>query len=427
VCSSDLRALLATAAAFRADAPAVLTMRLRIAELREGRTRRALASGHAAVRALRLEEADRWLGVAEASAAQPAGVEALRERIFLARHYGPFAPGQVFADLLAPGVRGPEMVVVRFGRFRMGEDDDQRPREGPEREVVFERGFALARNEVTVADFRRFVVATGYRTRATREGSSVVFDERGGSLTEHEGVDWQRDFLGRIASDDRPVTHVAVEDAQAYVAWLSKRTGHAYRLPSEAEWEYALRAGQHTQYPWGDDAPPRAVGNLSGEGDKSSAGRSWGTPIRGYTDFFWGTAPVRSFPVERWGTYDLVGNVSEWTQDCWHEGFRRAPTDGSAWVNPGCPQRVVRGASWASALDQSRSASRMAVDATSTNPWLGFRVARDIRPPNRQGASPCVSTRSAARRSSNPRACAAAAASAGGYWCCSPGMRRIRG
>jgi formylglycine-generating enzyme required for sulfatase activity len=269
--------------------------------------------------------------------------------------------------------------VVRFGTYTMGHDDDQRPAEGPEHEVQFTRGFAIARNEVTVADFGRFIAATGHRTRATKDGKATVFDERGGSLAEHEGVDWRRDFLGRDAAGDRPVIHVSFDDAQAYADWLSAQTGARYRLPSEAEWEYVLRAGGRDKYPWGKDAPPKkGAGNLSGEGDKSTAGRSWGTPIRGYTDFFWGTAPVRSFPAEPWGTFDMGGNVAEWVLDCWHDGYRRAPLDGTAWVNPGCTQRVVRGASWASALDQARSAARMAADAKTTQPWLGFRVVREI-------------------------------------------------
>jgi formylglycine-generating enzyme required for sulfatase activity len=354
-------------------------MRLRIGELREARTAAVLAAGRDAVRALELDQAEAQLRAAEAIAAQSAGVDALRESIFLARHYGPFAPGQVVAEALADGGKAPELVIVPFGRFTMGDDDDQRPQLGPERIVEFKRGFALARAETTVADFRRFIEATGYRTRAEREGHSTVFDERGGSLAEHEGVDWRRDFLGRVAAEDRPVTHVAFEDAQAYATWLSAQTGAAYRLPSEAEWEYVLRAGSRDRYPWGKQAPPpKGAGNLSGEGDKSSLGRSWGTPIRNYTDFFWGTAPARSFPAERWGTYDMVGNVSEWTLDCWHDSYRRAPVDGSAWVNPGCTQRVVRGASWASALEQARSAARMAADAKSTLPWVGFRVVREI-------------------------------------------------
>jgi formylglycine-generating enzyme required for sulfatase activity len=353
-------------------------MRLRIAERRQARTAALLAAGQAAVRRLDLAAAERELQAAQSIAAQPGGVERLRERIFLARHYGHYEPGQVFAEPLADGGRAPELTVVRFGTFTMGKDDDRRPAEGPEREVEFARGFAIARNEVTVADFGRFVRATGYRTRATRDGHAVVFDERGGSLAEHEGVDWRRDFLGRAAADDRPVIHVSFDDAQAYTEWLSAQTGARYRLPSEAEWEYVLRAGGDGPYPWGKGAPPKGAGNLSGEGDKSAAGRSWGTPIRGYTDFFWGTAPVRSFPASPWGAYDMVGNVSEWVLDCWHDGYRRAPNDGSAWVNPGCPQRVVRGASWASALDQARSAARLPLDAKSTQPWLGFRVVREI-------------------------------------------------
>ena len=372
-------ARLAEGAALHVDSPQLLVMRLRIAERRQARTQALLGAGDAAVERLDLEAAEKQLEAARAIAAQASGTDRLRERIFLARHYGHFAPGRVLADRLAAGGHGPELVVVPFGEFTMGKDDERWPHEGPERTVAFARGFAIGRNEVTVADFRRFVAATGYKTRATREGRAVVFDERGGSFAEHEGVDWRRDFLGRDAADDRPVVHVTFGDAQKYADWLSQQTGAHYRLPTEAEWEYVLRAGQRAEYPWGDaDAPPKGAGNLSGEGDKSSVGRSWGTPIRGYTDFFWGPAPVRSFRRGRWGTYDLVGNVSEWTLDCWHDSYRRAPLDGSAWVNPGCPQRVVRGASWASSLEQARSAARMSVEAKSTQPWLGFRVVREI-------------------------------------------------
>jgi formylglycine-generating enzyme required for sulfatase activity len=367
------------AAGLRVDSPALLAMRLRIGERRQARTIALLEEGQAAVQRLDLAAAEGKLQAAEAVASQPGGVAHLRERIFLARHYGLYEPGQVFSDALSGGGRGPELVVVRFGTFTMGKDDDRFPAEGPEREVSFARGFAIGRSEVTVGDYGRFVAATGYRTKAQKRGKAMVFDERGGSFAEHEGVDWRRDFLGRNAADDGPVVHVAFEDAQAYVEWLSGQSGARYRLPSEAEWEYVLRAGRRAEYPWGDAAPPpKGAGNLSGEGDKSSVGRSWGTPIRGYTDFFWGTAPVRGFAAEPWGTYDMVGNVSEWVLDCWHDSYRRAPEDGSAWVNPGCPQRVVRGASWASALEPARSSARRAQDAGGTQPWLGFRVVREI-------------------------------------------------
>jgi formylglycine-generating enzyme required for sulfatase activity len=354
---------------------------LRVIELRQARTDDLLARGNEAVDRLRLDRADALLAQAQAVAAQPYGVEALRERIHIARHYGPFKPAQVFAEELSSGVPGPEMVVVPFGSFTMGssEDDAQgQASEMPAHEVRFERGFAISRNEVTVAEFRRFVDAAKYRTRATRNGRSTVYDEKGGVFSEHEGVDWSRDHVGRIASPSLPVVHVAWADAVAYTRWLSSQTGKTYRLPSEAEFEYVLRAGGNTVYPWGDGMPPRIVGNLTGDGDLSRTGRTWSNAIADYRDAFWGPAPVRNFPEEPFGTFDTIGNVSEWTLDCWHESYQRAPVDGSAWVNPGCPQRVARGASWGSALVQARSASRLPMVEGSTNARLGFRVVREL-------------------------------------------------
>jgi formylglycine-generating enzyme required for sulfatase activity len=276
---------------------------------------------------------------------------------------------------------GPEMVVVPFGRFRMGAadaDPDGQDVERPAHDVVFARGFAIGRAEVTVGEFGRFVAASGYRSHATRVGHSIVYDEKGGVLSEHEGVDWRRDHVGRIAAPGLPVVHVTFEDARAYAAWLSAQTQARYRLPSEAEFEYVLRAGTVTPYPWGSGPPQRVVGNLPGDGDLSRSMRRWGNAIPGYRDAFWGPSPVRNFAAEHFGTFDMVGNVSEWTLDCWHDSYQRAPADGSAWVNPGCPQRVVRGASWGSSLDQARSASRLPVDATTSTARLGFRVVREL-------------------------------------------------
>jgi len=354
---------------------------LRIIELRQARTDALLAAGNAAVDKLRLEQADAALAHAGRIAAQKAGVDALRERIHLARHYGPFKPGQVFAEALAVGGLAPEMVVIPYGRFAMGSSDGDpghQASEAPAHEVKFQRGFAIARNETTVADFKRFVDASRYRSRATRAGHSTVYDEKGGVFSEHEGVDWRRDHVGRHASPALPVVHVALQDARAYARWLSAQTGQAYRLPSEAEFEYVLRAGGTTIYPWGNAPPKRVVGNLAGDGDLSRVGRRWGNAIRDYRDAFWGPAPVRNFPPERFGTFDILGNVSEWTLDCWHDSYQRAPTDGSAWINPGCPQRVVRGANWGSSLDQARSASRLPMDADSTTARLGFRLVREL-------------------------------------------------
>ena len=378
---AEAERLQAEAARILADSPALQDMAARIVELRQARTEQLLAQGHAAVDALDLELAARRLAEAERASLQSRGLDALNERIELARHYGRFRPGQVFRDPLAAGGEAPEMIVLAHGAFRMGSPEAEPGRqenEGPQHEVAFTRGFAMARNEVTVADFGRFVEATQYRSVALRRGRSTVYDERGGVMGEHRGVDWRRDHAGRKAAPELPVVHVAFEDAEAYVAWLSAQTGQRYRLPSEAEFEYALRGGRSEAYAWGGDAPTRVVGNLTGDGDKSRLGRRWSNAIPGYTDGHWGPAPVRSFPAEAFGTFDLIGNVSEWVQDCWHDSYRRAPGDGTAWVNPGCSERVIRGASWASTLDRARSAYRQPSGAATTHARLGFRVVRDI-------------------------------------------------
>lgn len=304
-----------------------------------------------------------------------------RQRIDLATHYGLFRPGQAFTDALHHGGRGPEMVVVPHGGFLMGAAEDESgasDAEKPAHYVRFDRGFAMARHPVTVGEFRRFVEATQYRPRATRRGHSVVYDERSGNFVRRSGVDWQSDYAGQPASDDMPVLHVSVYDAEAYAEWLAGQTGHGYRLPSEAEYEYAQRAGQQGRYPWGNGQPPRGVANLTGGNDRSPSGRSWNNAFVGYGDGYWGPAPVGRFRANAFGLKDLEGNISEWVGDCWHASYRRAPADGAAWFNPGCRSRVVRGGSWASSPAQARAAWRSSSDSDMTNARVGFRVVRGI-------------------------------------------------
>lgn len=315
-----------------------------------------------------------------AAPGDPAAAE-LRQRIDQVAHYGLFRPGQVFTDALKNGARGPQMVVVPHGAFRMGavEDDAEAgDSERPAHYIRFDRGFAMSRTEVTVADFRRFIQATGYRSRAVRRGHSTVYDERSGNLVRRSNVDWSSDYVGRPAADNAPVLHVSAKDAQAYVEWLSQQSGQRYRLPSEAEFEYALRAGSGGVFPWNSEVPPGNAGNVTGAKDRSPGGRTWRNAFEGYRDGWWGPAPVASFAPNAFGLHDLAGNVSEWVADCWHESYRRAPSDGEAWVNPGCRSRVMRGGSWASAPSQVRASWRLAADADTTNARMGFRVVRDL-------------------------------------------------
>lgn len=315
-----------------------------------------------------------------AAPADPAVAE-LRTRIEMAAHYGLFAPGQAFTDAMANGGRGPQMVVVPHGAFRMGATEDEADSsdaERPARNIRFDRGIAMSRNEITVDEFRRFVNATHHRARATRRGYSTIYDERSGNFVRAGNVDWQSDYVGKPAAGDMPVLHVSVGDAMRYAEWLSEQTGQRYRLPSEAEFEYVLRAGTQSRYPWGDGPPPTRVGNLTGANDVSPSGRRWSNAFAGYGDGAWGPAPVGSYLPNRWGVHDLAGNVSEWVDDCWHSNFRRAPRDGRPWVNPGCRNQVIRGGSWANSPAHTRAAWRQGTDINNTSARVGFRVVREI-------------------------------------------------
>jgi formylglycine-generating enzyme required for sulfatase activity len=373
--------LLADAARVRPGSGPVQDASTQIVELRQGRAGELMQQAGEALLRRDVARAEQLLAQLERVSAQAQGLEELRGRIEQARLYGGFAPGLSLREPLASGGAAPELVVVPIGRFEMGSpsgEADRKKNEGPQHEVVVSRGFAIARSEVTVADFGRFVAATGYQTSAQAAGRSMIYDERTGTMAERRNVDWQRDHAGRRAEPDLPVVHVSWLDARAYADWLTRETGATYRLPSEAEFEYVIRAGGTTRYPWGDAVPTRPVANVTGEKDRSESSREWTNAFAGYGDGFWGAAPVRAYRANAFGVHDIDGNVSEWVEDCWHDNYARAPSDTSAWVNPGCKSRVVRGASWASSPDQARSAFRLKAKPESSNARVGFRVARDL-------------------------------------------------
>lgn len=310
-------------------------------------------------------------------------IEALEASLSDARLYGSFEPGQQFSDgIEGLGITGPEMIVVPAGSFMMGSpesEDDRMKNEGPQHRVTFSRGFALARTEVTVGEFADFVDDTGYRTDAEIAGRSRVYDLNSGRMDEEEDINWRHDYAGDEADSDLPVIHVSHRDATAYAEWLAERTSRPYRLPSEAEFEYALRGGTQTPYWWGNGAPRESeVENVTGARDTSPAGARWNVAFNRYSDGHWGPAPVGSLQPNPFGLYDMGGNAMEWVADCWHDSFVRAPDDGSAWVNPGCERHVIKGASWSSTPSMSRSAFRISSRATSTDMRVGFRVARDL-------------------------------------------------
>ena len=334
-----------------------------------------IASGNLAV-------AEQQLNELIAMGATSEQINPLRARLDDARVYGSFVPGQVFRDSFGQNTgEGPPMTVLPAGSFMMGSPESEpghRSNEAPYHRVTFARGFALSQRELSVGEFRVFVRSTGYRTTAEREGSSSIYNEETGRMSDAR-VDWRSAYDGDNASDNMPVMHVSWEDASAYVEWLSRITNRNYRLPSEAELEYAIRGGTQTIYWWGDGSPAsNEVENVAGDGDITSNRRRWNDSFDDYRDGYWGPAPVASLQPNLYGLYDTNGNLKEWTADCWHVNYNRAPDDGSAWVNQGCESRVVRGADWSSTPDLSRSALRLSARETTRGVRVGIRVARDL-------------------------------------------------
>lgn len=373
---------LAEAAQIVPDSPALGDVRTRVDGMRQARANGLLGQARSALDAGNLTLAQQLADQAKAISPDLAGLNDFGERLTNARLYASYKPGQVFTDrFLDIQGQAPSMVVVPTGSFRMGAPDNEDGRqdaETPQHDVTIGKGFALGRSAVTVGQFREFVRASGYRPDSTRLGGASVYDEGTGAMRDDPSADWQDDYAGKPADSRLPVVNISWADAKAYADWLSQRTGKTYRLPSEAEFEYALRAGTTARYWWGDKSPSGKVENLTGGNDRSPSGRRWSNAFQGYRDGYWGPAPVMSFSPNPFGLYDMGGNVSEWVQDCWHDSYVRAPRDGSAWINPGCSVRVVRGGSWGSSPEQVRSAYRQGADASVRSGRVGFRVLREL-------------------------------------------------
>jgi formylglycine-generating enzyme required for sulfatase activity len=173
-----------------------------------------------------------------------------------------------------------------------------------------------------------------------------------------------------------PAVCLSWNDAQAYAAWQSKRSGKTYRLPSEAEWEYAARAGTSTSRYWGED--PKQACKFANVADRNLRAKYPNFPIHDCDDRHAATAPVGSFLPNALGLYDMLGNVWEWTQDCWSEGYAGAPRDGSAWLEGDCGRRVVRGGSWIDGPGFARAAFRSGDLPGDRGDNQGFRLARTI-------------------------------------------------
>ncbi|HZP68574.1 MAG TPA: SUMF1/EgtB/PvdO family nonheme iron enzyme [Pseudolabrys sp.] len=223
-------------------------------------------------------------------------------------------------------VSEPEMVTLPGGTFAMGSNDD--PSEKPIHQVKV-KPFAIGKFPVTVREWNQCVAANACAYKATGEG-------------------------------DAPVTNVSWNDAQQFTEWLSRITQKQYRLPSEAEWEYAARAGTQTKFWWGDQ-PAAGVANCKGCDESHDATQ----PLK-----------VGSVKPNPFGLYDMGGGVGQWVSDCWHKTYHSAPTDGSAWLDSECSSRVIRSGSWRNDLSYARPASRDHYDTNVRYPTHGFRVVR---------------------------------------------------
>ena len=236
-------------------------------------------------------------------------------------------PGQIFLDCQDC----PELVVVPAGSFDMG---SMRPYENPVHHASIAKPFAIGRFEATFAEWDKCVEAGACKNRG---------DDRG----------WGR--------GNRPVINVSWLDAKEFAKWLSGKTGETYRLPSEAEWEYAARGGTKTRFWWGHDL---GLGRANcSECNPESAEE---------------TLPVGSYQPNPFGLYDTAGNAAEWVEDCWNDNYRGAPGDGSAWLTGHCQLRVLRGGAFNSELQYLRSASRFRYDSDVRYEANGFRLLREL-------------------------------------------------
>ena len=256
------------------------------------------------------------------------------------------------------------------GTFRMGSTRGQAD-ERPVHEVRLDT-FALGRYEVTRGEYRRFVVATGHESA----GCSLVDGD--GRLDWDGGASWDRP--GFEQDDSHPAVCMSWTDAQAYVSWLSSTTEKRYWLPSEAEWEYGARANTATERYW--DGVPGSQCDYANSGDRALLQRvgGWPLPVANCVDGAARTAPVGSYGQNGFRLLDMLGNVWEWTADCWHDGYQGAPDDGSAWTRGGdCDRRVLRGGSWETVPGGLRSANRYRNEDNRGSAIVGFRVARALR------------------------------------------------
>lgn len=271
----------------------------------------------------------------------------------------------------------PEMIRISGGSFQMGSnggDDDEKPVHR-----VSIAAFKLAKHEVTVDQFRRFIQATGYRTDADKNtgGKDGCYAYKGGTdFGWTKGTNWENP--GYSQSGNHPVVCVSWNDTQAYIEWLNRETGHRYRLPSEAEWEYAARAGSTSKYHFGNSKSLLCTyGNVGDQTLTDSLSR-WTSTTASCNDGYTYTAPVGRYLPNDAGLKDMIGNVWEWTEDCRNDSYNGAPGTGRPWKSGNCKGRVMRGGSWIPKQSSLRSADRGWSYTVGRYDASGFRLAQDL-------------------------------------------------
>ena len=271
----------------------------------------------------------------------------------------------------------PKMVVIPEGEFVMGSSPGEQGRTKDEEppHLVTIRSFAISEYEITRGEYAHF---REEGRSDSRQDDCFLWDERERKLKKETNKNW-RNLFPEAQTDRDPATCVSWNDANAYVGWLSERTGKGYRLLTEAEWEYAARAGTVTARFWKADNDICKFANGADLTYLKAKPEFRGHLDVNCSDGYVYTAPVGSFSPNKFGIYDMLGNVWEWVQDCWHDSYEGAPSNGSAWAteSESC-SRVLRGGSWDGGPENIRSARRVGNDPEIGGNSQGFRVARTL-------------------------------------------------
>jgi formylglycine-generating enzyme required for sulfatase activity len=271
----------------------------------------------------------------------------------------------------------PEMVKISTGTYVMGDSTGEgRDNERPAHPVSISEPFAISKFPITVKQFRAFVNASGYATKAERnpkEGCWGIRDDV--TIGWLPNQNWNNNNLKQ--EENHPVVCVTWNDASEYIQWLAKTTGFSYRLPSEAEWEYAARAGEEGKYHFGDD--PGDVCEHINHADYQMV-RAWDadTGVSECDDGFLNTSPVGSYPANRFGLYDMYGNVWEWVADCYLPHLPMVAPTQQATHDHSCDEYTLRGASWASRPEGVTTSYRTSAEADTRTVDYGFRVVREL-------------------------------------------------